>query len=286
MLTTTSSAPATFWGCWGCGGCGGCYGNAFSCGGCWGCYGCYGCGGCWGGCYGCYGCGGCWGCGGCYGGGYYAPVAYYGCGCYGADVVAVGHKNGNGKKETGKLHDPQKEEEQSLRQGKSIVVVKAPRDAKIWFDGRLMKRTGVEQKFVTPKLRRGQTYSYEVEATAVRKGKSVTKTEKVLVKAGKRVRLDLGQFKAPKADATARVTVILPADAKLYVDGQACPMKSARRTFKTPKLEPGKSYYYDLEAKVVRNGTTQTARRRVTVKAGAEVTVQLKDFGATQTARR
>src|SRR5262245_28498571 len=55
----------------------------------------------------------------------------------------------------------------------------------------------------------------------------------------------------PPASSTndvARITVRLPADAKLFVDNAECPLTSAVRTFATPKLEQGKKYYYTLRA--------------------------------------
>jgi uncharacterized protein (TIGR03000 family) len=41
-----------------------------------------------------------------------------------------------------------------------------------------------------------------------------------------------------------------------------------RRTFTTPKLEPGTSYYYELRAEVERDGKTYKENKKVTVKAG------------------
>ncbi len=79
-LTTGSATPESWFNCGGfCGGLfnGGCAGTPYGrgagcCGGCNGCYGsCNGWGGCCGSCAGCYGVygysGGCWGCGGCWG---------------------------------------------------------------------------------------------------------------------------------------------------------------------------------------------------------------------------
>src|SRR5207302_2379797 len=43
----------------------------------------------------------------------------------------------------------------------------------------------------------------------------------------------------PEAAAPARVTVRLPAEARLWVDGVACPLASETRTFATPQLQAG-----------------------------------------------
>jgi uncharacterized protein (TIGR03000 family) len=84
---------------------------------------------------------------------------------------------------------------------------------------------------------------------------------------------------------SARVTVQLPADANLWVNDKACPLTSAKRSFVTAALEPGRSYYYTLRAQVQRNGQLLTQTRRVDVVAGREVDVRF-DFSSAQTASR
>jgi uncharacterized protein (TIGR03000 family) len=80
-------------------------------------------------------------------------------------------------------------------------------------------------------------------------------------------------------DAPARLTVRLPADAKLFVNGVACPLADATRSFATPKLQAGRDYYYTLRAEITRDGRVQTQTRRVDVAAGQRVNVRF-DFDA------
>ncbi len=70
------------------------------------------------------------------------------------------------------------------------------------------------------------------------------------------------------AAAPARLTVELPATAKLYVDGTLVKGDSTSRNFHTPELPAGKTFYYDLKAEVVVNGRIVTEELRVLVKAG------------------
>jgi uncharacterized protein (TIGR03000 family) len=72
-------------------------------------------------------------------------------------------------------------------------------------------------------------------------------------------------------EKVAEIVVHLPADAKLYVDNVACPLTSAKRTFKTPELEPGKKYFYILRAEVVQNGQTVSESLRVFLTPGQQV---------------
>jgi uncharacterized protein (TIGR03000 family) len=76
----------------------------------------------------------------------------------------------------------------------------------------------------------------------------------------------------PASAQEARITVKVPADAKLYVDGQMTTTNSqATRTFKTPVLAVGQDYYYTMRAEVERDGKTVTDTKRVIVRAGATV---------------
>ncbi len=68
--------------------------------------------------------------------------------------------------------------------------------------------------------------------------------------------------------APARITVELPASAKLYVDGVLKTSEGTVRNFHTPDLSKGQSYYYDLKAEITIDGATITDEKRVIVKAG------------------
>ena len=261
MLTTGVAAPEWRHGC--CGGCcGGCYG---CCGGCYGCCGgCYGCcGGCYGCCGGCYGCcGGCYGCcGGCYGGwgvGCYGSCygcwgTCYGChGCYGCFGCYGNCYGGVALAPTvvapvipaqPVLPAPQKKEEQKSSLGNAAaVIVKAPANVQLSVEGRTISRTSSEETFRTPELEPGYSYTYTFKAQVLRNGKSVAYTKQVKVRAGEISTADFTKL-ANEGKDVARVTVKLPSDARLYVDGVLCPLKSATRSFNTPELVAGQRVF-------------------------------------------
>ncbi len=85
---------------------------------------------------------------------------------------------------------------------------------------------------------------------------------------------------ADEAPATIRVT--LPADAVLTIDGEPTHLTSAERTFRTPPLQTGKVFHYDLRAKIVRGDQTVTIEQRVAVRAGQESAVSLTPPGAAE----
>jgi uncharacterized protein (TIGR03000 family) len=73
--------------------------------------------------------------------------------------------------------------------------------------------------------------------------------------------------------APATVVVTLPADARLFVDGNATTSTSERRTFVTPNLETGWNYTYTIRAEVVRDGRTMVQTEQVNVRGGQTTNV-------------
>ncbi|MBM4068653.1 MAG: TIGR03000 domain-containing protein [Planctomycetes bacterium] len=66
----------------------------------------------------------------------------------------------------------------------------------------------------------------------------------------------------------ARLIVQVPAGAKLFIDDQPMTSTSANRTFVTPVLQPGRTYYYEIRAEVVRDGRTVSENQRVILRPG------------------
>lgn len=316
VLTAGSAAP-DHWLSFGCHGCHGCHGGCWGCSGCYGCRGacsgcygssCYGCGGgyyggCggssgWGGCYGCYGSSsyGCFGgsysgcsggsCYGCFGGGCYGSSGgyYYGSGdYYGTPVVPGGSMTPAGPGGTPPVEDlavPPKKT--SGIKAPATIVVKAPADARLIVNGQPTPMKGTQQTFASPDLEPGRTYAYVFRVDAVQDGKPVSRTKRLIVEAGQRAAVDLNEG----ATDTARITVKMPADARLVVDGVTFTAKGGVGTFETPRLEPGRSYYYTLRAEGVRNGQAYTEDKRVVVEAGKEVNVEFAGPAAVRTAAR
>ena len=141
----------------------------------------------------------------------------------------------------------------------------------------LVALNGTEESFTTPNLEPGQKYSYVFKSEVMRDGKAVTNVQKVYVTAGEETRVDLRGATVVKME-TAKVTVLLPEDAHLYVDDVPYPGTQEKITFETPKLETERTYYYTLKVEVVRDGKMYRDSRRVDVAAGKEVKVEFKDL--------
>ncbi len=102
---------------------------------------------------------------------------------------------------------------------------------------------------------------------------SGTKTEtKSETKSGEKEKIE------PKTGTTTdagKVTVILPADARLLFNGAPAIGTGSVRTFSTTPLQPGQNYSYELTAEVVRDGKTERRTERVIVRAGYTSNVTL-----------
>ena len=86
-------------------------------------------------------------------------------------------------------------------------------------------------------------------------------------------------YLASTGTAEATVAVTLPADAKLLFNGVAATGTGETRSFRTPPLQNGQTYTYELTAEVVRDGKTQTVTEKVLVRGGEKATVTLSVEG-------
>jgi uncharacterized protein (TIGR03000 family) len=71
--------------------------------------------------------------------------------------------------------------------------------------------------------------------------------------------------------APARLTIELPEDAQLFVDGQATKGTGKSRNFHTPDLNQDRTYFYDLKAIITVEGQEIVEEKRVIVRAGEAV---------------
>jgi uncharacterized protein (TIGR03000 family) len=83
--------------------------------------------------------------------------------------------------------------------------VELPSDAKLFVDDYQTKSTSARRVFSTPRLEPKHTYYYSLRAEAVRDGKTITQTKRVILHAGDVVRTSFGEFattSTARADAS------------------------------------------------------------------------------------
>jgi uncharacterized protein (TIGR03000 family) len=170
----------------------------------------------------------------------------------------------------------------------ATVIVAGADGAKVYVDGKLLTQATSPRTFVSPELPTGKDYYYTLKVERNRDGKTIAETRRVDVRAGQVVRVDLDASAVAAAPrrATAKLTVRLPQDARLTVDGVVVPITTGTQTFQTPQLEAGRKYYYTVRAEVVRGGQPRADSRRVIVEAGKTAEVDFRNLGTVQTASR
>jgi uncharacterized protein (TIGR03000 family) len=236
---------------------------------------CYGCSGCYGsvgypgyyratchGCSGCYGYSSCRGCYGSWGYSYYSSgcSGCFGCSCSGVVIAMPAYSTCHGCSGCYGCHGCW---------GCYGTVVAAPQVAMPVVQPVMPGAIGDPK--VTPRN--------EAERKAL---------EKLLRELRDKDKDKDKEIKKPtSADATtAHVTITLPADARLWVDQVECPLTSAVRSFNTPALQPGQTYFYTIRVQVERDGVPVTDSQRVLLSAGQEVTVNFSNMSAVSTAQR
>jgi uncharacterized protein (TIGR03000 family) len=168
-----------------------------------------------------------------------------------------------------------------LPASRAQVVVRLPADAKLYADGTATMIGGLERVFLTPEISTARDYTYTLK---VEYAAGEPETRQVTVRAGHRTVVDFAGPVAAVETASSPVTVMLPAKAKLFVDGVVAATAGGTQTFRTPELSKGKPYSYQFRAEVDADGKTEVLSREVTFKAGEPVVVSFIEGEATRTA--
>jgi uncharacterized protein (TIGR03000 family) len=113
---------------------------------------------------------------------YYAPTYVYGTPAYGAPGYLYGGSFSPGA--TAAYYG------ETARNNEAVIDLRVPAGAVVKFDGKATSQTGAERRFVSPPLKEGQDYSYDVMVQWQDGGRNVERHRTIDVRAGKRVNLD------------------------------------------------------------------------------------------------
>jgi uncharacterized protein (TIGR03000 family) len=91
--------------------------------------------------------------------------------------------------------------------GCALLDVSVPDNAEVWLEGAATKQTGVSRQFVSPPLKTGHDYHYEIKARWKQDGRDVEETREVNVHAGERLSVTF-----PTASQKVSVPNALPTD--------------------------------------------------------------------------
>ena len=158
----------------------------------------------------------------------------------------------------------------------AMLNVSVPADAKIFVNGAATTSTGSDRQFVSRGLSSGNKYAYEVRAEYEQDGKTVTQTKSVTLGPGEFANLAFSgdNNNAPVAagnKAKTKVTLHVPADAKVYLSGRETNSTGEVREFATSKLAPGaewKNYTVRVVANV--DGRDVSKEETITLTGGED----------------
>jgi uncharacterized protein (TIGR03000 family) len=77
----------------------------------------------------------------------------------------------------------------------------------------------------------------------------------------------------PATNGTAHIQILVPADAKIWIENQLMTETGSARDYVSPVLTPGQEFVYHIRATWMQNGQPVTQTRNVDVQAGSNVTV-------------
>ena len=138
----------------------------------------------------------------------------------------------------------------------------------------MTKSTGADRQYVSHGLKNGETYSYVVRAEYTRNGEPVEETKSVVISAGERASLAFGQtndMTEPVATTPVetKVTLHVPADAKVTLSGSPTKQTGDVREFATHRLAAGETWNdYTVEVTLERDGQTLTKQETFDLAAG------------------
>ena len=163
-----------------------------------------------------------------------------------------------------------------------LLAVSVPEDARIFVNGQPTSSTGGLRQYVSRNLKNGFNYAYEVRAEVVRDGKPVELVKSVNVRAGETAAL---AFDFPATDSSqTSLTIHVPADAKVYLAGNATKATGETRIFRTTGLTTGKSWDgYTVRVELDRGGKVETKEETISLKAGETREIRF-DFGGDKVA--
>lgn len=195
---------------------------------------------------------------------------------------------------------------------RATVSIRLPADARLSVDGVPLELTGADRVFTTPELPIARDYTYNFKIEYDRNGRTLSESQKVTVTAGKtstvvfedltasigkpapaavtakpsepikptRTEEPVNPFRTnglASAATPARISIKLPADTVLFIDGKKNEKIGNTREFTTPPIPFGKEFSYDLKLVKTRNGQPEELTQKVVFQAGETVTVDFTE---------
>ncbi|MBS0208279.1 MAG: TIGR03000 domain-containing protein [Planctomycetes bacterium] len=170
-----------------------------------------------------------------------------------------------------------------------LFNLQVPADALVFVNGFPTRSTGATRTFMATDLEPGRTYAYEVSVETYVNGEPVVENRRVVAKTGDRQTLAFNSTAKQQAEVIVAadprrgtLTLHVPADAKVLVDGQITRSTGEVRTYSAKFAEGSKEpISYHLRVEYSRDGKTLVEERNVDLLPGMSQDLVV-DFDAKQ----
>jgi len=158
----------------------------------------------------------------------------------------------------------------------ALLIVSVPAEAKVFVNGDRTSSSGEVRRFLSRGLETGRRYEFVVKMAVDRDGTTAEETKVVRLTAGEQSSLAFSVKPAVVPTATTSLTLRVPADAKVFLAGNATASSGAVRQFETSSLRAGQTWKnYEIRVVAVVDGTEQTVSKVIDLKAGDTVDLAL-----------
>jgi uncharacterized protein (TIGR03000 family) len=130
-----------------------------------------------------------------------------------------------------------------LNRNSVLISVNVPAEARIYVNGNPTQSTGSSRQYVSRGLVPGRQYTYEFKAEVNVNGKTVSDTQVVRLTAGEQTQVAFNLTQPAEQNAAkstkTKLTLNVPADAKVFLAGQETKSTGERREFVSTKVTEG-----------------------------------------------
>jgi uncharacterized protein (TIGR03000 family) len=149
-----------------------------------------------------------------------------------------------------------------------LISVNVPAEAKIYVNGSPTRSTGSSRQYISRGLVAGRQYTYEFKAEMNVNGQTVSDTQVVRLTAGEQTQVAFNLTEKAEQNASrsapTRLTLNVPADAKVYLAGQETKSAGERREFVSTKVTTG-GKWDSYTIRVVANVDGQPVEKEQTI---------------------
>jgi uncharacterized protein (TIGR03000 family) len=173
---------------------------------------------------------------------------------------------------------------QPAEPAQASIRVMVPADAIVFVNDRPTTSTGESRHYISRNLLAGRTYAYDLRVEYKLDGKPMVESKTVRLQGGANVELSFGnadQMASDAQEAKTKVTLHVPAGAKVTLAGAETKQTGETRTFITSTLKEGQKWDgYVVRVELERDGQTLTEEKNLAIVGGESYELSFDFAGA------